>query len=197
VQKNIFTPLGLTRSYFNGTPYHLARFRSNNYYLQRDSTGRVRVVANGRDFNPGITIPNGGWNAPLGDLARYVAFLTGATGVDVPTRGEPATRGAEATRRRYETILPHATLERMWKPRYAAEPDSTTKMGLSFFSMVQNGVRIVGHTGWQAGFRSFIYWNPATRAAVIGAVNTSNEVEEQKSDDGWRTLSSTARELLR
>ncbi|HEY9016259.1 MAG TPA: serine hydrolase domain-containing protein, partial [Gemmatimonadales bacterium] len=102
VQKNIFTPLGLTRSYFNTTPYHLARFRSNNYYVRKDSTGRMALVTNGRDFNPGITIPNGGWNAPLGDLARYAAYLTGATGADVPS----------------ETILPHRTLERMWQPRY-------------------------------------------------------------------------------
>ena len=37
VQKNIFTPLGLTRSYFNATPWHLAEYRSNNYYVERDS----------------------------------------------------------------------------------------------------------------------------------------------------------------
>ena len=51
-----------------GTP--LAPYRSNNYTVIRDSaSGRDSVAANGRDFDPGITIPNGGWNAPLGDLA--------------------------------------------------------------------------------------------------------------------------------
>jgi len=33
-------------------------------------------VDNGTDFDPGITMPNGGWNAPLTDLVSYLAFLT-------------------------------------------------------------------------------------------------------------------------
>jgi CubicO group peptidase (beta-lactamase class C family) len=179
VQKNIFAPLGLTRSYFNTTPYHLARFRSNNYTVTKDSsTGRVRLVTNGREFNPGITIPNGGWNAPVGDLARYAAFLTGAANLEVP-------------------VLPHRTLERMWQPRYLMDSLSQAWMGLSFFSMVEDGVRIVGHTGYQAGFRSFIYWNPATKAAVIAAFNTDNVAEPERSDSGLVRVARTARRLLR
>jgi CubicO group peptidase (beta-lactamase class C family) len=196
VQKNIFTPLGLTRSYFNTTPYHLTRFRSNNYTVRKDSTGRVAVVANGRDFNPGITIPNGGWNAPLGDLVRYTAFLTNATDLEVAARGEPAVQGAEAIRQRYETVLPHRTLERMWQARQV-DPESRMSMGLSFFSVVEDGVRTVGHTGYQAGFRSFFFWNPTTKAAVIAAFNTDNEVEPEKSDSGIVRLARTARKMLR
>ncbi|HEY7394927.1 MAG TPA: serine hydrolase domain-containing protein, partial [Gemmatimonadaceae bacterium] len=71
VQKNIFAPLRLDSSYFRGTPYYLAAHRSHNYYVQRDSSGPERVVDNGADFDPGITSPNGAWNAPLGDLAKY------------------------------------------------------------------------------------------------------------------------------
>src|SRR5215472_5770440 len=68
VQKNIFAPLGLTHSYFGVTPYFLASDRSHNYSLRHDSaTGRRFVQDNGADFDPGITIPNGGWNAPLSD----------------------------------------------------------------------------------------------------------------------------------
>jgi CubicO group peptidase (beta-lactamase class C family) len=178
VQKNIFTPLGLTRSYFNTTPYHLARFRSNNYTVTKDSsTGRIMVVANGREFDPGITIPNGGWNAPLGDLVRYAAFLTGAAP--------------------FELLLPHRTLERMWQPRHGSDTDPTWRMGLSFFSTVEDGVRIVGHTGYQAGFRSFIYWNPATKAAVIAVFNTDNAAEPEQSDSGFVRVARTARTLLR
>src|SRR5438128_1972112 len=80
VYKNLWTPLGITHSYFGATPYHLADQRSNNYDVVRDSAGHEAVVANGRDFDPGITIPNGGWNAPLGDLAGWVGFLSGAAG---------------------------------------------------------------------------------------------------------------------
>ena len=165
VQKNFFTPLGLTRSYFNSTPRHLTAFRSNNYDWSKDSTGKARLRENGRDFDPGITIPNGGWNSPLGDVARYVAFLTNATGADIPARGEPAPKSNAATRALYETILRRPTLESMWEPRFRIGIDSTGEwMGLSFFVERIPGGKIVGHTGSQAGFRSFFYWNPSDEA---------------------------------
>lgn len=188
VQKNIFMPLGLTRSYFNTTPWHLAEYRSNNYYVVRDSASKgVRVKANGREFNPGITVPNGGWNAPLGDLADYVAFLTNAD------------RGDALTRRMYDMILPHAVLERMWQPRYPTDPaDSAGEWeATSFFVYRKGDATIVGHTGSQAGFRAFVYWNPATRDAVIAAFNTSNEVDSRASSRGFTSLREVAWTMLR
>jgi CubicO group peptidase (beta-lactamase class C family) len=195
VQKNIFTPLGLTRSYFNATPWHLAEHRSNNYYVERDSaSGAVRVAANGREFNPGITVPNGGWNAPLGDLATYVAFLTNATEDRGPKTEDPAAR-----RKLYEIVLPHATLEQMWRPRYPTDPADTAGEweASSFFVNHRGGATIVGHTGSQAGFRAFFYWNPATKDAVIAAFNTSNEVDSQASSRGYVALRESAWALLR
>ena len=163
VQKNILTPLGLTRSYFGTTPYHLERYRSNNYSVRDDSTGRVRVKANGRDFDPGITIPNGGWNAPLGDLATYAAFLTNSS------------LGDTARARLFDVVLRRATLEEMWR---VVVPDSDGKkgdgLGLSFFIHPRGETTIIGHTGSQAGFRAFLYFNPQSRNAVIAAYNTSN-----------------------
>ena len=197
IQKNFFTPLGLTRSYFNSTPRHLAPYRSNNYYYAKDSSGRTGVRSNGRDFDPGITIPNGGWNAPLGDVARYVAFLTNAT-VDIPARGEPAPKGDAATHALYETIIKRQSLEQMWTPILPVSSDSSGEwMGLSFFIEKFPGGRVVGHTGSQAGFRSFFYWNPETRAAVILAVNTSNTVNGRASSDGFRKLIATAKGMLK
>ncbi|MFI5246000.1 MAG: serine hydrolase domain-containing protein [Gemmatimonadales bacterium] len=195
VQKNIFTPLGLTRSYFNATPWHLAEHRSNNYYVERDSASRlVRVKANGREFDPGITVPNGGWNAPLADLATYLAFLTNSTGDRGPTTENPAER-----RRLYETVLPHATLERMWVPRYPTTPaDSAGEWeATSFFVYRKGDATIVGHTGSQAGFRAFFYWNPATKDAVIAAFNTSNEVDAHASMRGEFALRDLAWAMLR
>ena len=166
VQKNIFDPLELTHSYFRGTPYYLASYRSHNYYVRRDSaSGREQVVDNGADFDPGITTPNGGWNAPLDDLARYVAFLTNA-----PIPGVP--------RERYDVVLRRASLEEMWHPvqpmsqSYESAPDQW--MGLSFFVLQRDGHRLLGHTGSQAGFRAFVYFNPANATAVIAAFNTTN-----------------------
>lgn len=165
VQKNIFAPLELTRSYFRGTPYFLAAYRSHNYYVRKDSTGRQTVIDNGADFDPGITSPNGAWNAPLGDLVKYTAFLTDAL---LPGM----------SRERYDVVLKRSSLEEMWRPgkpmaqSYESNPQQW--MGLSFFIRDRNGQRILGHTGSQAGFRSFFYFDPATGVAVIAAFNSTN-----------------------
>ena len=170
VQKNVFAPLALSHSYFGATPYYLAADRSNNYTVLRDSSGAVVERTNGRDFDPGITIPNGGWNAPLSDLASYAAFLTGSARDD-------------STRRRYDIVLSRASLHEMWHPLHpmsegTAAPDS---MALSFFVLHREGATIIGHTGSQAGFRSFLFFNPATSATVIAAFNTTNEATPARS----------------
>ena len=167
VQKNIFDPLGLSHSYFGITPYYLAADRPHNYTVVRDSTGHESVRDNGTDFDPGITIPNGGWNAPLADLATYVSFLTNAT------------HGDAATQRLYDTVLSHATLEEMWRPLYPTSIDGSSiesdSLGLSFFIVRRGQTRFVGHTGEQAGFRAFLYINPATGSGVVAAFNTSDD----------------------
>ncbi len=162
IQKNIWTPLGMTRSYFGATPYFLAADRANSYAIERDSAGRETMVVYGRDFDPGITIPNGGWNAPIADVVTWVSFLTDAT------------RGDTALARRYDTVLRHSTLEEMWRPtRLTGGGDGP--FGLSFTVDSLNGTTLVGHTGSQAGFRLFISMNPATSEAFIIAFNTAND----------------------
>ncbi len=165
VQKNIFAPLNLTRSYFRGTPYFMAADRSHNYYVQKDSTGTVRTVDNGPDFDPGITTPNGGWNAPLTDLARYAAFLTNK---------------AEPIPHIYDVVLPRKSFEEMWRPlnpmgAVPSDPNALQQwMGLSFFVLKRGDKTLLGHTGSQAGFRSFLYFNPVTSTVVIAAFNSTN-----------------------
>ena len=165
IQKNVLSPLDLQRSYFGTTPYWLVPDRSHNYYVEPDSAGGTRLIDNGADFDPGITIPNGGWNAPLGDLVRYAAFLTGAA-VD------------DETRRRFDAVLSRSSLEEMWVPRVPIREDPAAEhretMGLSYF-LVRDGERsVIGHTGSQAGFRAFFYFQPEKRTAVIAAFNTTN-----------------------
>ena len=167
VQKNIFAPLEMRRSYFRSTPYFLASHRSHNYYVRRDSAspGTPKLIDNGAEFDPGITSPNGAWNAPVSDLVKYVAFLTN---VVVPG----------VSRERYDVVLKRSSLEEMWKPGlpmsqgYEAMPNEW--MGLSFFVLDRSGQRILGHTGSQAGFRSFYYFDPARQTGVIAVFNTSN-----------------------
>lgn len=163
IYKNLWLPLGMRRSYFGATPYHLGPLRSNNYTLRGDGAGGIRVHDNGRDFDPGITIPNGGWNAPMVDVVTWVAFLVGA--------------------RANDTILSRRSLAEMWRPVVAVDTvsDAHQWMGLGFFVLRKNGATLIGHTGEQAGFRSFMFLNPARRSAVLMCVNTTNEVQPAES----------------
>lgn len=158
VDKNILRPLGMTRTYFDLTPYHLAAHRSNSYTWQGD----VRVE-NGREFDTGVTSGNGGLNAPIGDMVKYVNFLLGV-----------------GDRTRYAQVLPRATLEGMWAPRWKTPYDASVdeRMATSFFTIDAEGDdgrtrRFIGHTGSQNGYRAFVYVLPEARAAVVMAVNTT------------------------
>jgi CubicO group peptidase (beta-lactamase class C family) len=189
VQKNIFAPLNLARSYFGVTPYYLAADRSHNYTLVRDAKGAQSVRDNGADFDPGITIPNGGWNAPLDDLATYLAFLTNAT------HGDPAIE------RRYELVLKHSSLEEMWKPLFPAgtpekTPGHSESTGLSFFIVRRGSAKFIGHTGSQAGFLSFMYLNPANGAAVVAAFNTTNDMGSGPGHSAFQTIREAALKLI-
>jgi CubicO group peptidase (beta-lactamase class C family) len=189
VQKNILSPLGLDRSYFGTTPYYLAADRSHNYYVRRDSvTRRDSVVDNGADFDPGITIPNGGWNAPFDDLATYLAFLTNAPGGRLP-------------KERYDVILKRSSLEEMWHPvvntngnGYGSENDW---MGLSFFGMQRDGTTILGHTGSQAGFHAFMYFDPVKRTAVLVGFNSATARSTSGARTAQKAMTEAALGLLR
>lgn len=186
VQKNIFAPLSLTRSYFGATPYYMAADRSNSYVIRRDSLGRETRTAVGREFDPGITIPNGGWNAPLTDLATYAAFLTDAT------------RGDTTLRARYDSVLSRKSLTEMWRPLFETRPGAPSQewMGMSFFVERRDGTTYVGHTGSQAGFLAFLYINPANGMAVIAAFNTNNEIKGGESA-GFASIREAALRMIR
>lgn len=150
VYKNIFMPLGLERSYFRGTPKALRAHRSHNYALKKNDAGEVHPEDHGPDFDPGITTPNGGWNAPLSDLARFVSFLN----------NRPAN----------DNVLGRASIEEMRQPGKLMKADQW--MGLSTFIIKHGPTTLLGHTGGQAYFSGFLYFNPSTSAAVIYAFNT-------------------------
>jgi CubicO group peptidase (beta-lactamase class C family) len=144
VQKNLLSPLGMTRSYFGITPAWLTAHRAGGYAIRSDT-----VVATGREFDPGITIPNGGWNGPLDDLATWLAFLAGSARAD---------------------LLARSTLEEMWRPVVERAPGEWE--GLSF--VIHSGEpRLISHTGDQGGFHSEFVLNPAAGSAVAFVFNTS------------------------
>src|SRR5687768_12129435 len=93
MDKNVLRPLGMARTYFDVTPYHLQRFRSHGYVGKGDA-----AKDDGADFDTGITVSNGGLNAPLTDMAKYLSFLLGAVEA-----------GSDAA-----NVLARASLESMW-----------------------------------------------------------------------------------
>jgi CubicO group peptidase (beta-lactamase class C family) len=135
IEKNIFRPLGMSRSYFDLTPYHLLGDRANNYEV-RDGT----PAANGLDFDTGITTSNGGLNAPLTDLAKYAGFLLGSG----PGAAGPV------------PVLQRSSLEEMWRPVLPASDAEAMgdSIALSCFLKHAEGATLVGHTGSQRGFRT-------------------------------------------
>src|SRR5262249_32316957 len=73
IAKNLFMPLGMTKSFFDKAPYHLVANRSHSYVRTEGELKEQRF-----DFDTGITVSNGGLNAPLGDMAKWLAFLMSA-----------------------------------------------------------------------------------------------------------------------
>lgn len=158
VDKNILRPLGMHASSFDRTPPHLIAHRAHSYTI-RDG----KRVAAPFDIDTGVTVSNGGLNAPLPDMARYAAFLL----------GDPA-RQAE-----YDRILKRSSIDEMWRPQIAAGADftqgrmaKTTQSGLSFFIDGRPGMRIIGHNGDQNGFRAYLSLCPDQRIGSLLAFNT-------------------------
>jgi CubicO group peptidase (beta-lactamase class C family) len=185
IQKNIFAPLGMTRSYFRLTPYYLRDCRSHNYSVEPGANGEPEVIDHGAEFDPGVTVPNGGWNGPLADAATFIGFLTGSTG------------GRAELAQRFETVLKHSTLEEMWQPRQRLAPDSDGYMGLAFFMTGAGDHRVIGHTGGQANFSTLLYFNPHTRRGVVAAFNTENKLDEKHRPRYFRDTEQKVLELLR
>jgi CubicO group peptidase (beta-lactamase class C family) len=158
MDKNVLKPLEMYHSFYDTTPHHLLKHRSHSYRISKEGT-----MTEGRfDMDTGITVSNGGLNAPLPDMVKYLNFLI----------GDPK-RQAE-----YDVILKRSTLEEMFQPVMDVldEPkDGQNRkdfIGKCFFIEDNFGQRFIGHSGHQNNFSSHLYYNPATRSAYIVAYNT-------------------------
>jgi CubicO group peptidase (beta-lactamase class C family) len=164
VTKNILMPLGMHTTFFDRAPVYLLPHRSHSYFRTDAGLSEARF-----DFDTGITVSNGGLNAPFGDMAKYLAFLIG----NGPGRGD------------YDAVLKRSTLEEMWKPQIRASDGEgasggDAQAGLSFFIERHAGLDLVAHSGNQNGFISHFYVHRASRTAYIVSFNT--DVSESKTD---------------
>ncbi|HLH35683.1 MAG TPA: serine hydrolase domain-containing protein [Alloacidobacterium sp.] len=166
MQKNVFGPLGMNRSYYDRSPYTLLRYRSHSWDLKDG-----KLTEDSFDFNTGITRSNGGLNAPLPDMLKYIRFLL----------GDPAHQSE------YDAILKRSSLEEMWKPVLPVMPDDDfpsrsgahDSVAESFFVHTDGSVTLIGHPGWQNGFRSQINIDPSTHSAYIVNYNTDAQDAKQ------------------
>jgi len=183
MEKNVLRPLGMSRSYFDRSPYFLLRHRSHSWDLKGG-----KLSEDPFDFNTGITRSNGGLNASVSDMLRYLGFLLG-----------DAAKEAE-----YGVVLKRASLEEMWKPYLPVTPDEDFQsradahdsVTTSFFVHTDGKLRLVGHAGWQNGFRSHFYIDPTTHSAYLVAYNTDALDEPGKSVQNTRSFDFELRDYL-
>ncbi|MFN0085988.1 MAG: serine hydrolase domain-containing protein [Blastocatellia bacterium] len=181
IDKNIFKPLEMYRSYFDATPQYLLRNRSHSYYLKEGKLTPGRF-----DVDTGITVSNGGLNAPLPDMVKYLNFLAG----DVRRQAL------------FDQVLKRSTLTEMFQPQINIEPAATDgqnrkdAMGLSFFIEDNFGQRFIGHSGGQNGFISHFYLKPETRTAYLIAFNTHAMPTEKSAAQDTRKLDREIKEYL-
>jgi CubicO group peptidase (beta-lactamase class C family) len=164
IAKNILMPLGMHSSFFDRAPYYLRTHRSHSYF--RDDAG-VREAR--FDFDTGITVSNGGLNAPMGDMAKYLAFLMG-----------------DSRTAAYDLVLKRSSLEDMWKPQLRAvdgegASGDAAQAGLSFFLERHAGLDFVAHSGDQNGFISHFYLHRPSRTGYIAAFNTDVSAAQNSS----------------
>jgi CubicO group peptidase (beta-lactamase class C family) len=86
----------------------------------------------------------------------------------------------------------------MWRPIVPLTPGGSLDeaFGLSFYLYRRGATTVVGHTGEQSGFRSFVYFDPASTTAVIGVLNTTNEARPEASNRGWDAVTHRAVALV-
>lgn len=158
MDKNVMRPLDMRNSYYDTTPNHLLKHRSHSYSIAQDGKMTNGIF----DMDSGITVSNGGLNATLTDMAKYLKFLIG-----------DKKRQAE-----YDVILKRSSLEEMFVPVIDVldEPKNGQNrkdfMGRSFFIEDNFGQHFIGHSGHQNNFALHFYYSPASRAAYIVAFNT-------------------------
>ncbi len=175
VDKEILRPLGMTRAFFDQAPSFLRNDKSHSYFVDDAGVKEARF-----DFDTGITVMNGGLNAPIADMAKYLGLLQGSTDV--------------ATQARYDRIIKRTTLEEMWKP--VVPVSAGVSMGLGYFLEEHGGRNFIAHSGGQNGLISHFYVDRASHNAAIIAFNTQTESAKLGEARNTRALDALMRDAM-
>ncbi len=175
IDKEILRPLGMTRAFFDQAPSFLRADKSHSYFVDDAGEKEARF-----DFDTGITVMNGGLNAPISDMAKYLGLLQG---------GQDA-----AAQARYDRIIKRASLEEMWTPVVPVSPG--VSMGLAYFLEEHGGRRFVAHSGGQNGFISHFYVDRSSHKGAIIAFNTQTTSSKQGEARNTRALDAAMRDAM-
>lgn len=142
VEEHIFNPLGMENSFFILTESHIAHL-AMGYAVGRKGTVNADFPAQ-EHAGRGYKVPNGGIYSTVGDLAKFVAAMTGAS---------PDKIFSEQTRRE---ILRRQT------------PEGGSGYGLGFLRQKdKDGFISVGHGGSVAGYNANMVFDPESKIGVI------------------------------
>ena len=172
-------PLGMHRSYFDTTPYHLLKYKGQSYFLKNGQLTPAHP-----DINTGITVSNGGLKAPFPDMVKYINFLMGD-----PDHQE-----------QYNQVLKRSSLEEMFQPQIEIKDldkefrghNRRDYMGLTFFIEDNFNLHFIGHSGGQNAFVTHFYLCPDLRTAYLVAFNTLASEKKQNT----RTLDRQIKDYL-
>ncbi len=185
MEKNVLGPLGMTHSYYDRSPVTLLPYRSHSWDRKNG-----KLMEDPFDFDTGITRANGGLNAPMSDMVRYLRFLL----------GDPAHSASPVHSASYEAILKRSSLEEMWHPILPVTPDddfpsrpgANDEVAASFFVHTDHTIRLIGHPGWQNGFRSQLNFDPIHHRGYLVSYNT----DAQDATQNTRTFNIELRDYL-
>lgn len=186
IDKEILRPLDMRETFFDRAPSSLRDRRSHSFYVTDEGTREAPF-----DFDTGITVGNGGLNAPITDMAKWIGFLIG-----------PST-SLRTSEKAYDGVLKRRSLEEMFTPVVPVPAQGggeagvgTGSMGLSFFLEKHGGLDLIAHSGSQNGFISHFYIHPPSRSAYVVAFNTETTSQSKGTARNTRAFDAALRDAI-
>ncbi len=166
MEKNVLRPLGMLDSYYDKAPPHLLSRVCHSYWYA-DGSYEPAIF----DLNTGITVSNGGLMAPFSDMATYLNFLMG----NMPVH-------------QASLVLRRESVEEMFSETIQMDQGVPIdvdyhSMGLCFFMENIYGMKMIGHSGFQNGFHTHMYFSLENNLAYLIGYNSAGPTNRAMDDE--------------
>jgi len=166
MEKNVLRPLGMIESYYDMAPPHLLARVCQSYWHNEGSYEPAIF-----DLNTGITVSNGGLMAPFSDMAIYLNFLMG----NMPDDQAAFILKNESIGEMYKETIPIIEGIPIDVDHYS--------MGLCFFMENIYKMTMIGHSGFQNGFHTHMYFNLENGLAYLIGYNSAGPTNRIMDDE--------------